>query len=427
MWGRGEDEGLFGEIKDLHISEVGRTLHGRATDILETYREKEGLRTVEEVNRFVKKFTACQAEHAALAQHVNLAAHLSGLLNNPDGTELLRLEDDILQAALHAEQSSINSSTTFPTSSAAAAANALGNSLGALINAYGSTDDDTATLNRIEHLVDVGTPINEVFRLLCLFSVLNNGIKPKALLPILHAIIQTYGFHELSRIFLLHKVGLLRLYQSSTAKNATSIIGHPTGITPSTSCNEFYTDTSNNKGQNFALINRHFRLLVPESEMQSDISYVCSGYSPLSVRLVQLLFNLEEGWRSCSDALNLLHGPALEIRQHCLTSIGNFANNSRISTISQKNNIEYSFINKKSYINETIKEMEAKKQPSVVLIMFLGGVTYSEIAAIRKLSQIEGGTHRYVIATTCIINAKRFIAANAEFSASNLPVTSATT
>lgn len=45
----------------------------------------------------------------------------------------------------------------------------------------------------------------------------------------------------------------------------------------------------------------------------NDISYVYSGYAPLSVRLTQLL--ARPGWRSIEEVLKMLPGPHFEERQ----------------------------------------------------------------------------------------------------------------
>eukprot|EP00920_Eleutheroschizon_duboscqi_P032202 GHVT01077738.1.p1 GENE.GHVT01077738.1~~GHVT01077738.1.p1 ORF type:complete len:195 (-),score=52.72 GHVT01077738.1:405-989(-) len=47
--------------------------------------------------------------------------------------------------------------------------------------------------------------------------------------------------------------------------------------------------------------------------------------------------------------------------------------------------------------------------PALVLVVFLGGVTYAEIAALRKLEEVDRGVRRYVIFTTGIINHKKLL------------------
>merc|ERR1711948_139356 len=46
-------------------------------------------------------------------------------------------------------------------------------------------------------------------------------------------------------------------------------------------------------------------------------------------------------------------------------------------------------------------------QPAIVLVVFLGGVTYGEIAALRRLSELEGGRRRFLVLTTEITNTKK--------------------
>lgn len=58
-------------------------------------------------------------------------------------------------------------------------------------------------------------------------------------------------------------------------------------------------------------------LCVPQNP--NDISYVYSGYAPLSVRLAQLL--ARPGWRSIEEVLKMLPGPHFEERQQLPTGL----------------------------------------------------------------------------------------------------------
>lgn len=90
------------------------------------------------------------------------------------------------------------------------------------------------------------------------------------------------------------------------------------------------------------------------SEGFEDPSEVYGGYAPLSVRLVQMLY-LPGSWKQGVSALDLLWGPALEISQ---TTVVSSVNNSS----TPPNNI--------------------------AVVVFLGGCTYGEIAALRYLEKI---------------------------------------
>lgn len=69
------------------------------------------------------------------------------------------------------------------------------------------------------------------------------------------------------------------------------------------------------------LVDLHSRsplfLLLPQNP--NDISYVYSGYAPLSVRLAQLL--ARPGWRSIEEVLKMLPGPHFEERQQLPTGL----------------------------------------------------------------------------------------------------------
>ncbi|MEE6504019.1 hypothetical protein FKM82_005048 [Ascaphus truei] len=106
----------------------------------------------------------------------------------------------------------------------------------------------------------------------------------------------------------------------------------------------------------------------------NDISYVYSGYAPLSVRLAQVL--VRPGWRSIEEVLKILPGPQFEERQPLPAGL--------------------------------LKKRQ-QGENKVILIFFLGGVTYAEIAALRFLSQMEDGCTEYIIATTKLINGTTWI------------------
>lgn len=59
----------------------------------------------------------------------------------------------------------------------------------------------------------------------------------------------------------------------------------------------------------------HFDFFVFFWSLQNpnDISYVYSGYAPLSIRLTQVL--ARPGWRSIEEVLKMLPGPHFEERQ----------------------------------------------------------------------------------------------------------------
>ncbi|XP_053557731.1 vacuolar protein sorting-associated protein 33A [Bombina bombina] len=199
---------------------------------------------------------------------------------------------------------------------------------------------DTDKVNTyIEDCIAKKDPLIKILRLVCLQSVCNTGLKPKVLDYYKKEILQTYGYEHILTLHNLEKAGLLK--PQTTSRN------------------------------NYPTIRKTLRLWSDDINEQNptDISYVYSGYAPLSVRLAQVL--VRPGWRSIEEVLKLLPGPQFEERQP----------------------LPLGLLKK--------RQQEEKK---VMLIFFLGGVTFAEIAALRFLSQMEEATTEYIIATTKLIN-----------------------
>ncbi|XP_052075554.1 vacuolar protein sorting-associated protein 33A-like isoform X1 [Mytilus californianus] len=197
----------------------------------------------------------------------------------------------------------------------------------------------------IEDCMGKQEPINKVLRLICIQSYCNNGLKPKVLDYYKREVLQTYGFEHIVTIMNLERAGLIRLFGNRT---------YPT-------------------------IKKSLRLIMEDvNEMvPNDISYVYSGYAPLSIRLAQ--YYARPGWRSITEVLNLLPGPTVEEIQQIPVAL-----RKRRSSIGS--------------INSTAAEQK------ITLVFFLGGVTYAEIAALRFLAQQDDGGTDYIIASTKILN-----------------------
>ncbi len=108
------------------------------------------------------------------------------------------------------------------------------------------------------------------------------------------------------------------------------------------------------EGKNFfPNLRKGLNLVVEDVDENSpnDISYVFSGYAPLSVRLVQ--HAIKPGWKTIRDFLTMLPGPTVEESQ-------------------------------------SLPTQAPKGTNPVTLVFFIGGITFAEIAALRWLSKQEG-------------------------------------
>jgi hypothetical protein len=167
-------------------------------------------------------------------------------------------------------------------------------------------------------------------------------------------ILQTYGYHHILTLNNLEKVGLIRV--------------------------------SGGYGNRVYNVMRKTLKLTVENVNElspTDIAYVHSGYAPLSVRLAQYLDH--PGWRAITDLLKTLPEPIIEEIQQIPVGLRKRRNSG-------------------SSIQSGVVEDQ-----KVILVFFLGGCTFTEISALRFLSQKEGINADFIIATTKIINGKTFI------------------
>ena len=188
----------------------------------------------------------------------------------------------------------------------------------------------------IEDCISRKESLTKILRLICLQSQMNNGLKGRTLDYYKKEIVQTYGFHHLLNIENLTRSNCLR------------------------------TVPCYSKG--FSSIKKSMRLTVNNSNEKNptDIAYVHSYYAPLSVRLCQYLVN--PGWKMISDIIKQLPEPFFEINQEIDSSIRKRRNSG--------NSIASNF---------------STDESKTVLVFFLGGCTYAEIAALRFLSQQDDG------------------------------------
>ena len=128
------------------------------------------------------------------------------------------------------------------------------------------------------------------------------------------------------------------------------------------------------RGFDWANVKKAFNLLDLECNPLSptDFSYVHNGYAPLSVRVLETWIRAK-GLKNMQDKLRYLVGQPFS------------------STQAEKDLFE--------------SDSSSKKR---VMVYFVGGVTYSEIAAIRFMNVLYKD-FKFIVAATCILNGNRCI------------------
>lgn len=202
----------------------------------------------------------------------------------------------------------------------------------------------------IEELIHKQEPLVKVLRLLILLSVTNSGLPKKHFDYLRRELLHSYGFEHMGTLNNLEKAGLFKKQESKS---------------------------------NWLTIKRGLQLVVEDTTTvnPTDIAYVFSGYAPLSIRLVQQA--VRSGWRPIEEILKLLPGP------HSETKRGGFLSSS-----------SYDSLQGASTSNDKVTD----GRRTVVLVVFVGGVTFAEISALRFLSGQEGMAYELIVGTTKIVS-----------------------
>ncbi|KAF9182517.1 hypothetical protein BGZ51_004705 [Haplosporangium sp. Z 767] len=311
---------LFGELRDLNFAVVGGLLNKVAKRINADYEERHNAKTVPQIRQFIVKMGGLAAEHQSLRLHTALAEEIMNYTMTDDFNKILEVQQNVVAGI--------------------------------------ATNKET---EYIEEMINKQAPLGQVLRLLCLYSLVNSGLKPKQFEFFKKEILETYGFEHIQTLENLRRLGML--IKQVTTKNT------------------------------YGLVRRSLSLIVDEvnEHAPNDISYVYSGYAPLSVRLVQCVVQRGKdgkqagsgskgssiaggsGWKGFEDVLRMLPGRTFDETQR--VDDGQPRSSKRLNG-----------------------------QPRISLVFFLGGCTFTEISATRFLASQEGGQRDFVVCTTQILN-----------------------
>ncbi|KAL3150677.1 hypothetical protein ABBQ32_000472 [Trebouxia sp. C0010 RCD-2024] len=209
----------------------------------------------------------------------------------------------------------------------------------------------------IETLMYQNEDLMTVLRLLCILSHTQASVPRKHWDVLRREVLHTYGHEHVLTLAALQDAGLLKLQQG----------GRPT----------------------FPAVKKAFRLLLDNvnDTDPTDIAYTYAGYAPLSIRLVEHALRRGSSEGSSKDsaveeALKVIPGATFDVLQtvdeHGLP-VEQAASAARGPGARDKNR-------------------------RVVLVMFIGGVTFAEVGALRFLSTRPEVRSDFIIATTKLTN-----------------------
>ncbi|KAF4792582.1 VPS33B, late endosome and lysosome associated [Turdus rufiventris] len=230
-----------------------------------------------------------------------------------------------------------------------------------------------------EHIDRQVSPI-ESLRLMCLLSITENGLVPKDYRSLKTQYLQSYGPEHLLTFHNLKRIGLLT--EQSAGETLTAVENKVSKLVTDRAAGKI-TDAFNSlaRKSNFRAISKKLGLIPRldgeyDLKMPRDMAYVFGGaYVPLSCKIIEQVLE-RRGWQGLEEVVRLLNG-----NEFCAS-------------------------------DSTVEDNPACEAQRVVLAVFLGGCTFSEIAALRFLGKERGC--KFIFLTTAITNSARMMEAMIE-------------
>ncbi len=347
-------DSLYSQLRSANFAIVGSLLNKVARRLESDYEVRHSARTTTELGDFVKKLPVYQQEHQSLRIHTNLAEEIMKQTRSETFNRVLEVQQNIAAGT-----------------------------------------DATYQHDTIDELIARDVPLPTILRLLCLESCISGGLRPRDLETFKRQILHAYGNQHLLTLDALEKTELLQPRSSANALlpiPGTGNTGPQASNTPATKTNYNY-------------LRKVLRLIMDEVNEQdpNDIAYVYSGYAPLSVRVIQCILQksylqslnrspfpltpTSTGWQGFEDVLKSAKGPTFTITQK--------PTDDRV-------------VKARDSLRGTGAGAGGTGGWKTIYVMFLGGITFTEIAALRFVGrQLEGEKKRLMICTTGIVSGNK--------------------
>ncbi|KAK6586389.1 hypothetical protein PZA11_001446 [Diplocarpon coronariae] len=344
---------LYDQLRDTNFAIVGSLLNKVARRLKGDYESRHGTKTTAELREFVNNLPGYQAEQQSLKIHTGLAEEIMKHTRTDQFSRLLEVQQNLAAGA-----------------------------------------DPSSQHEAIEELIARDAPIAEVLRVLCLESCISGGIKPRELEAFKKMILQAYGYQHILTLDALEKLQLL-LSRSSPMASMIPMSGGPANIGTKT---------------NYTYLRKALRLIVDEVNEHDpdDIAYVYSGYAPLSVRLIQCilqkqyLISITRGGNANNPAGVAIGGASQDWK-----GFDEAVKHVRGQTFDEVQKGEDKALKARSLLT-------GSSEKKIVFVVFLGGITFTEIAALRFIAKKEEARKQIIICTTSIISGNRIMGAAIE-------------
>jgi len=350
-------DNLYEQLRDANFAIVGSLLNKVARRLAEMQSDYEGKhkqKSIAELKEFVGQLPAYQQEHRSARIHTGLVEEIIKHTRSDQFRGLLEVQQNLAAGA-----------------------------------------DPSTQLERIEELVARNAPLRETLRLLCIYSCISGGIKPRDFDHFRRLILQGYGHQHLLTLNNLEKLQLF-LSRSSSLANMIPVAGN--------------ASNADGTKTNYSYLRKQLRLIVDEVQEDdpNDVAYVYSGYAPLSIRLVQCvlqkqyLLNATKGGTGGGSG-----GVASGVGSQGWHGFDDAVKHVRGATFYEHQKGEDKAVKARALLS-------GNGSRQTVFVVFVGGITFTEIAALRFIAKQEESRRNIVICTTSIISGNRMMDAALE-------------
>nr|XP_033775549.1 vacuolar protein sorting-associated protein 33B isoform X1 [Geotrypetes seraphini]XP_033775550.1 vacuolar protein sorting-associated protein 33B isoform X1 [Geotrypetes seraphini] len=230
-----------------------------------------------------------------------------------------------------------------------------------------------------EHINRQVSPI-ESLRLLCLLSITENGLISKDYRSLKTQYLQSYGPEHLLTLYNLKRVGLLT--EQVPGDTLTAVESKMSKLVTDKAAGKLSDAFSSlAKKSNFRGLSKKLNLIPHvdgeyDLKIPRDMAYIFSGaYIPLSCKIIEQVLD-RKAWTGLEEVIRLLNG--------------------------------------NEFADPLSEGSPTSDSQRLILAVFLGGCTFSEISALRFLGKSKG--YRFIFLTTAITNSARLLEAVVETS-----------
>ncbi|CAD0085631.1 unnamed protein product, partial [Aureobasidium mustum] len=351
---------LYPQLRDCNFAVVGPLLNRTARRLQADYESRHKAdQSISDLKTFVAKLPSYQAEQASLKIHTSMAEEI-----------MKTTRSEIFGRVLEVQQN------------------------------FAAGADPNSMNDNLEELIARDIPLSTILRLLSLESCIGGGIRPRELENLKRQIMYAYGHQHLLTFAALEKMGLVVTRQSNTGY-----------LNPMSGVNSGNTDYNS--------VRKTLKLFVDEVDEQdpTDVSYVFSGYAPLSVRLVQcvlqkqMLARLSNPRSSSTPNVNGATGNVTPTTQAAgwkgFEDVLARIKGATVDEVQKGSNAEA------SQARQTLRGGAAGGCKTTIVV-FLGGVTFAEVAALRFMGEQLGEKKKIVIVTTGMLSGNATVEAAME-------------